>query len=569
MAHLNDEVGFKHIQALHRAFPDEYRMHPHGNERWRRVRSTCLSAILLLQFAISAAAVRAAENPAGDALMGSTGPDSGLSVSVQDGPIDPARYVLGPGDELTLSALGRISMSSRLRVDPEGVLWIPDLGPLKIGGLTLRQARERLAQIFGGGSRGLQVYLNLTRLRSLTVYVEGEVRRPGAIQGTAVMRASQAIQSAGGLTPGASQRAIVLRSPGDSLRPVDLVRFSRLGDRNANPTLLDGDHLFVPKRIPSVYLYGPVPYPGGYEYRTGDRLSELIRIAGGFREEALLDRARVLRFTDDRHSDTLDVDMGAIVHGTDDLMLREGDRVFVPSKSEYHEDRHVTLTGEIARPGVYSLSEGRDRVSDLIERAGGLTETAARNAILVVRAGPSTLERDPEFERLSKLSRNEMTDAEYQIFRTKLASIQNTFRIDYDAVSEVRGTRSGGAEPKEGGARDVLLRSGDLLFVDRITHSVRLAGEVRRPGLVTFDPDRSGTEYIQLAGGFTAKAKRSGVRLTRFATGQTLPLNDARQVEPGDLIFVPDRPDIHLLGVIRDAIMFAAAAATVVVAIRR
>jgi hypothetical protein len=162
-----------------------------------------------------------------------------------------------------------------------------------------------------------------------------------------------------------------------------------------------------------------------------------------------------------------------------------------------------------------------------------------------------------------------MTDVEYQVFRSKLASVQSTYRVDYAGISGAHDPHKGGKGYEAAIARDVPLRSGDVLFVDRAPRSVSLAGEVRRPGLVAFEPGRKASEYIDLAGGFTGKAKRSGIRVTRFATGQTLPLEDARQVEPGDLIFVPDRPDVHWLSVLRDVITVAAATATVVIAIRQ
>ena len=528
-----------------------------------------LSAGLALLLAASTQADPGAPSPAGALSSDSTMLGTPLPVSAQDGAIDPERYVLGPGDELALSVSGRVSMSSRLLIDPEGIAWLPDLGPLRMGGLTLQDARERLAQVFARGSRGLEAHLYLTRLRRFKIYVEGEVRHPGTVEATAAMRASEAIERAGGITPEGSQRAISLRSPGDSLRSVDLLRFSRLGDRQANPTLLDGDLLLVPRRARPVYLYGSLPYEGAYEFRAGDRLSDLIRIAGGFREDAQPESARVLRFRDDRDSDALAVDLGAVLRGTDDLALQEGDRVFVPSRGDYHQDRHVTVTGEVVRPGVYSLAEGSEHVSDLIHRAGGLSGNAAPNGIVVVRAGSATLERDPEFARLSRLSRNEMTDAEYQMFRAKLAAAQNAYRVDREAIFGAPASHGGAKEAGAYRARDVLLQSGDMLFVDRLPLSVRLAGEVRQPGLVAFEPGRGGEEYIRLAGGFTAKAKRGGVRITRYASGQTLPLRDARQVEPGDLIFVPDRPDVRWLSVIRDVVTFSAAVATLVIALRR
>jgi protein involved in polysaccharide export with SLBB domain len=98
---------------------------------------------------------------------------------------------------------------------------------------------------------------------------------------------------------------------------------------------------------------------------------------------------------------------------------------------------------------------------------------------------------------------------------------------------------------------------------------VQVAGEVRLPGLVEYDSTRSGQDYIRMAGGYGERAKQGGVRLTRVSTGQTLMLKDARRVEPGDLIYVPEKKDTNWFGVLRDVVALAASIATVVVISRR
>jgi protein involved in polysaccharide export with SLBB domain len=452
-------------------------------------------------------------------------------------------------------------MSFPLGVDPEGNVWVPDRGALHVAGKTLDEARADLRSKFKGGSRGLTIHLRLTRLRRVVVYVGGEVQRPGAVEATAVTRVSEAIRLAGGLTARASQRNIEVRGMDDSLHTADLLRFLRLGDRTANPTLSGGDRVIVPVAHLPVYLYAPVPYPGAYESRPGESVKDLVRLAGGLLPTALPERARILRFRDGRTVDTLAVDVPAILAGGDGGLLEEGDRVYVPSSNRYHEDLTASVRGEVVRPGSYPIEEGRTRVSDALEAAGGLTPDASISGILVVRRKSTTLERDLEFDRLARLSRGEMTDKEYQTFRSKMAFAQTTFRIDL-------GYGDADVDSVALHARDIELEHGDIVLVERKPQSVEVAGEVRMPGLIQYDPTRDGEDYIELAGGYGKKARQGAVRVTRVADGQTLLLKDAKTVEPGDLIYVPEKRDINWFGVLRDVVALAASIATVYVIAR-
>ncbi len=483
--------------------------------------------------------------------------------SDQEGAIDPARYILGPGDGLVLSILGRVSLDVPTEVDPEGYLWIPDFGRLPVAGLTLEQARKKVRERFHGGSRGIEPELRLVRLRKFKVYVTGEVKQPGSIVAQGVTRVSEAIERAGGLLDGASSRNVVVRGRDGGTHTADLVRFERTGDPADNPSVLDGDHILVPRRGPTIAIYAPVAYPGIYEFRSGDRLSDLLALAGPFRAEAALDRATLLRFRDDRQVDTLRVELAAPA-GTADLGLQAGDRLFVAARGDYHTDRNVSVTGEVLRPGIYPIVEGVDRVSQLVERAGGVLPEGNRNSVLVVRRAADSRDRDPEFDRLSRLTRAEMTDNEYQTFRTKLASARATHTVDLDLISA--DTTAGFRSARE---RDVRLEPGDVISVERRPHSIQVGGEVKWPGLLTYDSSLKGGDYIALVGGYSGRARQSGTRVTRATSGQTILLKDAGRIEPGDLIYVPEKQDVNTWGVFRDALLVVGSIATVVLAFRR
>jgi len=479
--------------------------------------------------------------------------------ATQDAPIDPKLYVLGPGDQLVIQTLGRASLTFPLDVDPEGNVWIPDFGAVHVAGLTLEETRARLKRSFTGG---LEVAVRLTRMRRIKVYVSGEVASPGIVETTPATRASEVVQLAGGLLPGASRRNLRIERGAGPPLIADLSRFDRLGQWDANPLLREGDRVIVPPRLLPVSILAPVPYPGDYEFRPGERISGLVALAGGFLPTAVKERARLLRFTGAAASDSIPVDLTGAAGSTSDLELQEGDRLFVPALGSYHENRRATIVGMVEFPGDYPITEGVDRVSHLIERAGGLTSGARPNEVLLVRRSGTALDRDPEFDRLSRLPRTEMTDSEYQSFRSKLASAQTTFLVDLRPDADT-GKKEDTGEARAD--RDVLLQQGDLVIAERQAYVVRVAGEVKKPGLIEYSAGRSGEEYVADAGGYGGRASRGAVRLTRSTTGQTMRLSDAKTVEPGDLIYVPDKKDKNWLTFLRDFLTLATAAATVVI----
>src|SRR5262249_37307635 len=151
------------------------------------------------------------------------------------------------------------------------------------------------------------------------------------------------------------------------------------------------------------------------------------------------------------------------------------------------------------------------------------------------------VESDPELDRLSRLSRNDMTESEYIKLQTKLAERSNSFRIDWNQI-------------KPGGDTDPLLRGGDQVHVDPFVPSVRIEGQVKRPGYVDYETGRSLEEYIDLAGGFTERSARTSIRVSRGLTGQIIPARSLKSVQPGDFIWVPERRDVDAWAAFRDII---------------
>jgi protein involved in polysaccharide export with SLBB domain len=139
-------------------------------------------------------------------------------------------------------------------------------------------------------------------------------------------------------------------------------------------------------------------------------------------------------------------------------------------------------------------------VSDLVGWAGGFRPTANRAAVHLIRGwaryGPGQRRSTPSSTGWSRLSRNEMTESEYTKLETKLAEQKNTFTIDWSRLQPGSADRPAAAD-------------GDVVRVDRFVPTVRIEGQVKRPGYVDYAPGRTLSEYVDLAGGFTERSARS------------------------------------------------------------
>lgn len=477
-----------------------------------------------------------------------------MAPSVLSGVVDPDLYRVGPGDQFTLWLWGPISSTSTIVVGPEGSLLLGDLGFVEVPGLTITQVRERVSRLVESKLRGVRVDIRLARPRWFSLMLTGDARTPGPmlVQGGSQV-GDVLVDSL--LNPGSSRRNVMVLHPNGTRRTVDLGRIRILGERAADAFLGDGDIIRVPTATRFIGIWGGVARPGAQELAEGDSLRTLIALAGGLTPDAAQDHALLIRWTSPTERDSVPVDLR---EGSPDLdrVLHMSDQLHVFRLPRFHETPQVTIVGQVGRTGVFPIERGRTRMSELLAAAGGLAPDADVSALRLVRRSVAA-EEDPEFERLVRLSRDQMTESEYESFRTRLAARVPAFRVDANHLAEGYGSR------------DPVLEDGDVIRVERLSHSIRVDGQVRRPGLIAHMPGASWSHYVEAAGGFSARAARSQVRLTRSADQKTVRIKDAGDVAPGDFVWVPERPDISPWSYLRDALVVGAQVATLVIAIRK
>ncbi len=496
-------------------------------------------------------------------LLGSSGAGrtvltpTGAAAPPMSRPIDPTEYVVGPGDLLQINLSGGVTRSWDAMVLPEGMLYVPSVGAIAVTGMTLAETRRAVLQRISVEYRGVAIDLRLLRPRTLLVYLVGETARPGALEVSAASRASEVLVE-GLFNSFASRRNIEIRRrtpQGDSVMRVDLTRFRLTGWIDRDPMLREGDILFVPRLAGGVSIDGAVGRAGPYELAPQDSLSTLLTLAGGPVAESI-DQAVLVRFIDATHTDSLSFSVADVLAHRFDLPLRAGDHAYVYFQPRYHFLEQVRIMGEIQRPGAYPMLPGLTRLSDLVAAAGGFSPLADRGALRVFRSSPQPVGSDPATERLAQLGRNDMTTSEYEAVRARVAATRGEFQVDWDRVTP-------------GGDLDLTLRPGDMVRVDPVGASIRVEGEVRLPGIMRFVAGRSASDYVRLAGGFSERAQRGKVRIKRAVTGQTMLAKDVESLQPGDLVWVPERPESTVWQNSQSLLLVVAQVATFLVAVRR
>lgn len=471
------------------------------------------------------------------------------------GVLDAESYRLGPGDALVVNIWGPLSMSVPIEVGPDGYAFIPGRGSIYVADMTLDAARHRIEALVRQQYRNVQVEIRLIRVRTIFVYRTGEVIEPGPVLAQGSSRVADLLPDTI-FTPQSSRRNIVVRHRDGTSYTYDLQLFLQAGVPQSSEALAGGDVIYVPRTTTQIGAWGGVARPGVFELGQHDSLRTLLQLAGGLLPSAQTGRALIVRMRNGVRSEStwISVDAGS---RDLDMPLRDGDLLYVTYDPERRDIHQVSLVGHVVRAGEYPITVGKTRLSDVIESAGGFRAGAATSTIRLIRTHPDRSIGEAEFQRLSRLSREQMTESEYESFQTEVAVLEPEFLIDWARVKH--------GDP----ALDPLVLDGDVIRVDRTTRTVRVGGQVRRPGVFEYAANRSVSDYIRLAGGFNVHGARSRVRVTRAVNGQSVHARDAGDIAPGDFIWVPERPDKTTWDYFKDLVTISAQVATVIIAVRR
>ncbi|MCC5862860.1 MAG: polysaccharide export protein, partial [Gammaproteobacteria bacterium] len=170
---------------------------------------------------------------------------------VSDIPI-PAEYLLGPGDVIRAQLFGNRNADFELPVSRDLTIQFPELGPISVAGLTFDQLREEINRRVAEQFIGTRVSITLGELRSIRVFVLGDVRRPGSYTVSSLASMTNALFYSGGVETRGSLRNIELKRNGETVQRLDLYDLLLRGDTRSDARLRPGDVIFVPPVGPRV-----------------------------------------------------------------------------------------------------------------------------------------------------------------------------------------------------------------------------------------------------------------------------------------------------------------------------
>ena len=229
---------------------------------------------------------------------------SATASPVLDTPVGPD-YVVGPGDSLTIDLWGSLSQSLTRVINRDGRIMLPEAGDVQLAGLTLERAQGTISKALQRQFHNAQVSVTVSRLRTIRVYVVGDVQRPGAYDISSLSSPLSALYSAGGPTATGSLRILKHYRGQQLIGRVDLYDFLLRGVRSADDRLQGGDTLVVPPVGEQVAISGAVKRPGIYELKDEKTLSSVLENAGGTTVAASLEHISVERIDSNQHRETI------------------------------------------------------------------------------------------------------------------------------------------------------------------------------------------------------------------------------------------------------------------------
>ncbi len=378
------------------------------------------------------------------------------------------------------------------------------------------------------------------------VEVKGAVFRPGKYQvGGDITSVRSLIEHAEGCTEQAfTAHAVMHRMKADrtlEVIPVDIDGIMQ--GRVADVPLQKNDVLFVPIKQAlmeqqTLTIHGEVHYPGIYQYAANETIEDLILQAGGLNDQAStvkVDVARRIRdpkalTTDSVISQTYTLALkdGFVIDGQPGFRLMPYDEVYVRRSPGFTIPQNVYVEGQVMFAGTYTLARKNERISDVIRKAGGVTD-------LAYVSGARLLRRTSEAERAKMQAVTRILAAQganSDSINVALLQLADTYPV---------GIELGEALKHPGGDADLVLREGDQLIIPEYNGTVKISGDVMFPNTVAYEKGKRFSYYIDQAGGFGQRAKKSRTIII-YMNGTVGRVAHNAKVRPGCEIVVPSKP---------------------------
>lgn len=310
-----------------------------------------------------------------------------LQRANQDLPV-AVDYVIGPGDEIGVNVWGRLSGQYSLIVSREGTVHFPNIGPLTVAGMTFDEMKKFLKRQ-SSNIIGTEINITMGRLRSIQVFVLGEVKKPGAYTLNGMSTMTNALMAAGGPSNIGTLRRIELKRANRTISVLDFYDLLQKGDKSNDLRLQSGDVVFVPTVGPLVGIAGNVKRPAIYELKGPADLNGALELAGGIIPTAYSQQVQVERVEGNSRRTVADVNASG-KDAAGPFMLQDADLVKVFSIFD-RDSNAVYVYGNVKRPGKFELKKGM-RLRDIIKDEDDLLKETYFDYGLVKRLTPPSMD---------------------------------------------------------------------------------------------------------------------------------------------------------------------------------
>ena len=494
-----------------------------------------------------------------------------LNELPMDMPVGPD-YILGPGDSLSINIWGGVSQRLQRVVDREGRVALPEVGAIEVNGRSLGEVQHVVQSALRSQFRDVQADISLSRLRTVRVYVVGDVERPGAYDVSSLSTPLSAVFTAGGPTSRGSLRILRHFRARQLVQQVDVYDLLLHGVSSGLSRLQPGDTVLVPPLGPEITIEGMVRRPAIYELNGEKSLAEALELAGGVLPTGTLRQIDVDRLQAHESRTMLRVDLPenndaqSANDSLDTFLVQDGDKIKISPILPYSQ-KTVFLDGHVFRPGKYAYKDGMT-LTDLVHSYQDLMPEPYRQHAEIIRLNPPAFEPEILAFNLDDVFTGKQPQLQLKPFDT--VRIFGRFDFEDQPVITVTGEvrdpgdhvtngatnlrdavyLAGGASPEaelddvqvfretDGGKLRVLsvnlrkaldgdndaniaLQPKDRVFIHRSIAKldppqVNIQGEVARPGKYPLGAEMTAAQLVRLAGGFKRGAFTQEADLTRY-----------------------------------------------------
>jgi protein involved in polysaccharide export with SLBB domain len=409
----------------------------------------------------------------------------------------PLNYVLGPDDQVQVLVYGVQQYDGDLQVSAEGSITIPSVGQVKVAGLTIEAATQKLKTILGNGvypylkSGGSKLSVTLSKIRSIKVTVVGS-NLPGNKTISSLATVFNALYVAGGPTEFGSFREIELIRNNKVIDIIDLYKFLLQGDQTHNVGLKDNDVIRIPPYRSRVELQGQVKRPGIYEVLPGEHFSDILDDASGFTDTAYTASVKVLQRNDTERK------LHDLVSAEYTTYAPVSGDVFVASKILNRYQNRVKITGAVYRPDIYELSANL-HVADLIRKADGLREDAFTGRGQILRLEEDLTRSILSFDIRKALQgdaeNNPLLKREDEVLISSIQDLRDSFKVTIQGEIRIPGQYD---YVDKLTLKDLIVQAGG--FTDAAYKNVEIARLIKRDSIIKGDNRASNILQTEING---------------------------------------------------------------------